>query len=396
MPTADFTAEIAAITRIKSVPIILKMMKKMTGMRFAAVARVTDRHWITCAVDDSLLFGLKSGDELPLETTICNEIRQHHQPVIFGNVRLDEKYSEHHTPRIYGLESYISMPIILSDGSFFGTLCAIDNVAVDLNDDIVPTLKLFTELIASNLDLDTALNVTNGALVDANDKARLQDEFVAVLGHDLRTPLSAIKMSADFLSRKLADRQERRYALTILKSSERMGEMIENVLDFARGRLGGGIPISPLVTLDLQPALQNVINEIRATHPAALIEQILSIDQPVFCDVSRICQLFSNLLSNAVTHGSPSHPIMVRATLESTNVIISVSNQGQPISSALMPRLFQPFTRHGNGYRTEGLGLGLYIAWQIAHAHGGSLVAQSSAEAGTCLTATLPARAEET
>jgi GAF domain-containing protein len=185
------------------VPVILKIVKQITGMRFAAVARVTDQHWVTCATDDSLAFGLKPGDELPLESTICHEIRQHLQPVVFGDVGASE-FCNHHTPQIYGLQSYVSIPIVLKDGKFFGTLCAIDSVPVELDpEDVVSKLALFSELIASNLELQSTLEASNHALVAAHEDASLQDEFVAVLSHDLRTPLSAIQMSADFLHRKL-------------------------------------------------------------------------------------------------------------------------------------------------------------------------------------------------
>ncbi|WP_462379418.1 GAF domain-containing protein [Pseudomonas sp. Marseille-QA0892] len=102
-------------------------------MRFATVARVTERRWIACAVDDALEFGIGPGDEIPLETTICDEIRQHREPVIFEHASEHPVYSIHHTPKIYGLESYVSIPIVLSNGDFFGTLCAIDRVPVELD-----------------------------------------------------------------------------------------------------------------------------------------------------------------------------------------------------------------------------------------------------------------------
>lgn len=395
MPNADFAAEIAAVARITSVPVILKIVKQITGMRFAAVARVTDQHWVTCATDDSLAFGLKPGDHLPLESTICHEIRQHLQPVVFGDVGASE-FCDHHTPQIYGLQSYVSIPIVLKDGKFFGTLCAIDSVPVELDpEDVVSKLALFSELIASNLELQSTLEASNHALIAANEDASLQDEFVAVLSHDLRTPLSAIQMSADFLHRKLDDQKERGYASTILKSAERMGEMIENVLDFARGRLGGGIPIKPAFAPDLEPALQNVVDEIRAAHPATVIEQNIHVPGAVYCDVGRVCQLLSNLLANAVTHGSKEHPVTVRAELDGASLNVSVHNYGEPISLALMPKLFQPFKRRAVSQRSDGLGLGLYIARQIVEAHGGKLLARSNDEAGTVLTATLPIHPSE-
>ena len=118
--------DIAALQRIAAVPNILDVVCRATGMGFAAVARVTHDRWIACQVLDNIDFGLPPGGELKVETTLCHEIRQHREVVAIDNVAEDAKYCDHHTPRMYGLQSYISVPIVLPDGRFFGTLCAID------------------------------------------------------------------------------------------------------------------------------------------------------------------------------------------------------------------------------------------------------------------------------
>src|SRR6201999_2152761 len=111
---------------IEAVPTVLDVVCRVTGMGFAAVARVTEDRWIACGVRDDIAFGLKPGGELKVETTICHETRQCEEPVVINHVAEDEAYRRHPTPAMYGFQSYISMPIILLDGSFFGTLCAID------------------------------------------------------------------------------------------------------------------------------------------------------------------------------------------------------------------------------------------------------------------------------
>jgi GAF domain-containing protein len=133
----DFTADIDAIQRIGAVPRILDVVCRSTGMGFAAIARVTDDQWICCMARDEIAFGLKPGSELKLETTICNEIRQSHQAVVIEHVAKDATFSGHHTPAMYGFQSYISVPIILADGSMFGTLCAIDPRPARLSPEIV-------------------------------------------------------------------------------------------------------------------------------------------------------------------------------------------------------------------------------------------------------------------
>ncbi|MHC5134546.1 GAF domain-containing sensor histidine kinase [Pseudomonas glycinis] len=393
MSQTDFSSDLEAIGSIDAVPVILSMVKHMTGMRFAAVARVTESKWIACAVDDSIDFGLLPGGELVLESTICHEIRQHHQPVIFGHASQHPLFSTHHTPKTYGLESYISIPIIKADGEFFGTLCAIDSVPANLDDPAIEkTLTLFAQLIAMSLDTQGHLHATKTALADANEMGRLREQFIAVLGHDLRTPLSAIRMSADLLDSKVEDKRSRTLLSAIRTSSVRMGVLIENILDFARGRLGSGIPVQRKLVDDLQQTLRQTLEEIQVAYPQAKFIDSLEVPAGVYCDPLRISQLLSNLLGNAVTHGSIAEPILLKAFAEGDEIVISLTNQGTPIPPALMPLLFEPFSRSEAGQRHEGLGLGLYIAGQIANAHNGTLSVTSDRETGTCFVARFPAR----
>jgi signal transduction histidine kinase len=392
MTRPEFAMDVEAIRAIPAVPVVLSMVKHITGMRFAAVARVTETRWVACAVDDSIHFGLEPGGELVLETTICHEIRDHQQPVVFGHASADPHFDTHHTPLTYGLESYISIPIVLADGRFFGTLCAIDSAPADLSDPgIVKTLTLFAQLIAMSLDAQNKLDSTRAELTDANEHGRLREQFMAVLGHDLRTPLSAIRMSADLLATKTEDQRSLGLVAAIRQSSIRMGALIENVLDFARGRMGGGIPVKRHLTDELGEVLKSTVDELRASHPQAMLVDDIELTGDVYCDPLRISQLLSNVLGNAATHGSLATPIHLQVRQACEEIVISVTNRGAPIAPQLLPLLFEPFTRSEAGGRGEGLGLGLYIASQIATAHNGTLTVNSSAQAGTCFIARFPA-----
>src|ERR1700748_141130 len=135
------------------VPKILEVICRATGMGFAAIARVTDKEWIACAVLDQINFGLKEGGSLVLETTICNEIMQHHHPVVIDEVAGDPYYSQHHTPAMYGFQSYISIPIFRKNRAFFGTLCAIDPHPAKLNNpETIGMFQLYADLISFHLD----------------------------------------------------------------------------------------------------------------------------------------------------------------------------------------------------------------------------------------------------
>src|SRR4051794_38236207 len=300
----DFQVDVAAISRIEAVPRILEVVCRTTGMGFAAVARVTEDRWIACSVRDEIAFGLRPGGELKVETTICDEIRQSREGVIINHVAEDEVYCRHPTPAMYGFQSYISMPIFLKDGSFFGTLCAIDPKPAKLkNPDVIGMFKLFAEMIAYHLDAGQRLASAEASLLDARAASELREQFIAVLGHDLRNPLASIAAGTRLIKKTPLDEK----ATTILdmmhKSVERMSALIDNVLDFARGRLGGGLTLSR--TRDpLEPALKHVIDELQSTHPDRIIEAAFEFTQPVHGDRVRIAQLFSNLLGNALMYGA--------------------------------------------------------------------------------------------
>jgi len=294
------------------------------------------------------------------------------------------------------LESYASIPIVRANGDFFGTLCAIDTVPAHFDETaVLKTLGLFAQLIAMHLDLSGDLEKSENALADATEAGRLREQFIAVLGHDLRTPLSAIRMSADLLESRLSDRRERGLASAIRKSSQRMGALIEDVLDFARGKLGGGIPVRRTVVDDLESVFDTVLAEIQASEPDARINRSMTIASGVYCDPARIGQLLSNLLGNAVKHGDRKHPVEVVATTDGSEFVLSVANQGASIPATLIPLLFQPFKRSEGGQRGEGLGLGLYIAAQILEGHNGTLSVSSSPDQGTCFVARFPVRLEK-
>jgi sigma-B regulation protein RsbU (phosphoserine phosphatase) len=160
----------------------------------------------------------------------------------------------------------------------------------------------------------------------------------------------------------------------------RMAELIDNVLDFARGRLGGGITLDRDARRPLEPVLHQVIDELRLSSPGRQIEAEYAIDGPVDCDRTRIGQLASNLVGNALSHGASNEPVRVRAETQGGLFKLSVANGGDPIPEAAIDKLFEPFFRGEVRASRQGLGLGLHIAAQIAKAHDGALTATSNTE----------------
>jgi signal transduction histidine kinase len=371
-------AAVETIARVATIDSILAVCLKVTGMGYGVVAHVTDDRWLACAVLDQIAFGLPVGGELPIQSTLCNEVRLKRTSIAFDHASTDPRWRDHHTPQTYGLESYIAVPITLADGEVFGTLCAIDaKPAPASQPETVAMFELFAQLIATQIDAQKRALLSEAALLDERMTAELREEFIAVLGHDLRNPLAAIEAGMTLLEKKPLNDASKRIVHEVKRSTGRMGRLINDVLDFARGRLGSGITAAQR-PVDLAPVLFQVVGEMRAIHSNRDIVVEMQLDGPVDCDPDRIAQLASNLLANAIAHGDPTAPVRLDATTTEDAFVLSVTNAGAPISPSVQARLFQPFSRRHTGDAQDGLGLGLYIASQIAQAHAGDLAALST------------------
>ena len=383
--------DVDSINKITVVPYLLEVICKSTGMGFAAIARVTETNWVTCRVQDEINFGLKPGDELAIETTFCNQVRQHKQPVIINEVATDEHYKTHPIPLQYGFQSYISVPIYRRDGSFFGTLCAIDTKPVIVDTpEIRGMFKLYSELISFHLDAVEELDRVSANLMEERKIAELRETFIAILGHDLRNPVSTTRMCADILLKISTDETALRQAEIIKATTYRMQGLIDNLLDFAMGHLGDGIQLE--LTNDnilLLKVLEQVIQEMKTLDSHHEIKESIRLKRPVSCDVNRIAQLLSNLLGNAIKHGAENQPIEVDIYTSEKEFVLSVSNAGDKISEKAMGNLFKPFFSENANRNKKSLGLGLYISSEIAKAHGGQLSAKST-QKKTTFTLSIP------
>lgn len=230
---------------------------------------------------------------------------------------------------------------------------------------------------------------------DLERAVQLSDMFVSILGHDLRTPLGAIKLSAETIVRLSPDARALRPAGRILTSAERMTRMIEQLLDFARVRQGSGIPLK-LGRVHLGELCRHAIQELEDANPQASIQLEQVGDVSGVWDADRLAQVVSNLVGNAVEHGTKGKPITVALDgSESLAVRLSVSNFGA-VAPEQLPTIFEAFKRAAApttpGSGRTGLGLGLFIAREIARAHGGEMVVQATAEL-TSFEVTLPRQA---
>jgi signal transduction histidine kinase len=220
--------------------------------------------------------------------------------------------------------------------------------------------------------------------------ARFREEFIGVVGHDLRNPLSAIRTGAQLL-RKRASLDDRDVAVVdrIAASADRMSRMIDELLDFARGRLGGGIPLRRAF-VDLHALCREVAAEAHAAHGRPVRLHVTG-NPGGHWDGDRLAQMLSNLAGNAMQHSPPSADVTITVRDDGEYAAVDINNAGPPIPAAQLAHIFQPF-RRGDRASSPGLGLGLYIVERIVHAHGGSIAVQSSTDEGTTFTVRLPRR----
>lgn len=228
-----------------------------------------------------------------------------------------------------------------------------------------------------------------------------QNVFLAILGHDVRNPLGAISMGAQvFMQDESLSDKHRDIASRIVGSTNRVNEIVSDLLDYSISHLGGGMPIKP-APIDFAPECLQVVEEIRAFHPNCKIELDVSGDLNVSWDRARMNQALSNLVGNAIQHGAKDQAIWVTARGGADQITLTIQNMGAIMKPAHLRTLFDPAKRfavrsaearaHSD---SNNLGLGLYITRDIVSAHGGTIRVSSTATAGTSFTVTLPRKAK--
>lgn len=254
-------------------------------------------------------------------------------------------------------------------------------------------------------DRDGAIVAAVATMVDVTERRRAQEvamqaalfgeRLIAIVSHDLRNPLNAIQLSAtQLLHSEALPERERRFVTRLARSADRMRRMISELLDFTRGRLGGGIPIQR-VPGDVRAVVRQGVEELEAAWPERSLQ--LHVGPGRYegqWDADRLLQVVSNLGGNALQYSPPESPVTFRLSDAGEAVVLEVHNAGEPIAAEALPLLFDPFRRGTTAGQTGGagggLGLGLYIVEQVVKGHGGRIAVESTAGAGTTFRVTLP------
>jgi len=290
-------------------------------------------------------------------------------------------YETHFAPllRMQGFFNEVALDLVTASGARFPVL-ANALVRRDSQGELLfirVTLFNAAERRQYERGLVAAKDAAQSTLNEERELAQIREQFIAVLGHDLRNPLASILGVAEMLLRKPQTEQTKTYLELLVGSAHRMSSLIDNVLDFARGRLGAGIGLNIESDVKLAEILLQIVEELRVGTDQ-VIDAEISIVDAVQCDPVRLGQLVSNLLGNALAHGAAEQPVRLRALTQDGMLEISVTNSGKPIQAAALERLFQPFFRGDVRRSQQGLGLGLYISSEIAKAHAGTIEVDST------------------
>lgn len=420
----DFTKDIERVKKIPLITTLLDVVCQTTGMGFAAVARVTQDRWIACSVRDDIQFGLVPGGELTVDTTICSEIRDSHQAVVIDHVRENEVFCNHPTPLIYGFQSYISFPIMLKSGEFFGTLCAIDpNPAQLENTQITGMFTLFADLISFHLQqielLEQSQNRSDTleqqvqarthelqeAVYDLQRSNENLQQFAYIASHDLQEPLRKIQSFGEILKvNRSAELGEDIDLLTRMQqAASRMSTLIKDLLAYSRitTRRETALPVS--LNQVVETALKDLEISIAETKA-----QIAVMPLPiVHGDYRQLEQLFQNLLSNALKFRRVDVPLQIGisaqrvAATELPSFVkpardaalyhrIDISDNGIGFDEKYLNRVFQVFQRLHGKSAFPGTGIGLAICEKVAINHGGAITASSQPNQGATFQVYLP------
>jgi signal transduction histidine kinase len=315
----------------------------------------------------------------------CSNAILQRNALIVPDALADDRFANNPAVLELGLRFYAGVPLINRENLVLGTLCVLDRVPRQISVEQLEALHVLARQVMAQLELRRVAMVGD-----------LRERLLSILSDDLRQPLQHILMTARQGMRPMGPGSpEQRYLTQIAISAERMTRVVRDALDFARTRLGNGLPLRPRPA-SLAMVCRRVVHEYALSYPARDIQLEVSNDGAAMWDEEWLTQALSNLVANALRYGAPGRPVRVTCSGDETECVVSVHNEGNPIPPSVIPRLFAPFCRSGPREGAEppvtGLGLGLYVVREVAAACGGSVEVESTPEAGTIFRMRLPRR----
>jgi sigma-B regulation protein RsbU (phosphoserine phosphatase) len=250
--------------------------------------------------------------------------------------------------------------------------------------------KYERELILSRKRLELLVAEATRHQEEAKDRALFAEQMVGIVSHDLRNPLSAVAMATALLARSDLTASQQRTLTRISRSTDRANRLIADLLDFTQARLGSGLTVSR-DDVDLHAVTSEAVDELSHVYTGRVLRHERVGDGACSADANRLAQLTGNLVSNAMTYGNPSRPVIVTSAVDERSFTLAVHNEGTPIPEEIRARIFDPMRRGANVVAARrSVGLGLFIVREIARAHGGRAEVQSTAEEGTTFRVVCP------
>ena len=330
-------------------------------------------------------FGFDLAEDRRERSGFCSNAILQRTATIVPDALADERFTDNPAVVELGLRFYAGVPLINRENLVLGTLCVLDRVPRQIAPEHLDALHVLARQVIAQLELRRVTIV-----------GELRERLLSTLSSDLRQPLQQILLTARQGLRPMGPGSPEQRDLTqIAISAERMTRVMRDALDFARTRLGNGLPLRPRPA-SLAVLCRRVVQEYALSYPSREIQLETSNDGSAMWDEERLTQALSNLVANALRYGAPARPVRVGCSGDEAECVVSVHNEGNPIPPSVIPRLFAPFCRSGPREETEppvtGLGLGLYVVRQVAAACGGSVEVESSPESGTIFRMRLPRR----
>ncbi|KUM34161.1 GAF domain-containing protein [Pseudomonas sp. EpS/L25] len=384
--TSSAIESIELLASLDAITTLLRVVCDLSGLKFAAVAEVSEQRWTACAVHDRLDYGLAVGTELELEATFCSHVRSSHDPVIIADVAQDPAYCDHPLPQLYGWGSYVSLPVFRPNGTFFGTLCGFDRVPAPLlaQPSTIVTLEGFARLLGELIaHEEQRRDETPGPRSDSDLQA-LREQLLALLDDDLHRPLQRLSHAAAAWAEQLP-------AVHPWQAEARqLARRSADGADFVRARLGHGPLLKPTLVNGVNEAFEALIGELVVRCPDRRFSTALPASPGALrLDLPHLLRALEAVLEFGVAGSAPGGVIHLQGEIKERTYRLQVEYPGPPLEAATLPQLFQPRLVTSGTDASPRLEVGLYLAQEIVRGHGGVLTARTQ-DGRNRLTLTLP------
>jgi signal transduction histidine kinase len=401
------------IEKVNQIPIVSSMLEvicQTTGLGFAAIARVTENRWIACSVRDEISFGLPVGGELKIETTLCNEVRSGGLTVVIDHVSEDATYCNHHTPKMYGFQSYISVPIMLKDGSFFGTLCAIDPKPAQLNNPkTIGLFTLFADLISFHLQSIDQMQQSADTIKQLKRRVKEttdeNQQYRFISSHNLAEPLRKLRLYSSKLAEVTRNEdvsEAKALASKINASAQRFNMMLKDISAYSS--------LTEQEAFYEQVDLNKIYAGVYAQLEQTILQQHINIKAdplPIISGVEfQIEQLFFHLIFNAIKFSRTDTPPSINISAQHLKgkdvkhlfdadegkqyVQIDFQDNGVGIEESQLDTIFHIFSKFTYEPTEHGYGIGLAYCRKIVRLHGGFIAVKSARNEGSTFSVILP------